>query len=193
MRLQMLRRAFAAALLLLLAAPFVALAHESVTVGPYTVEIGWVDEPPLVGMKNAVFISIVKTDGGTPVEGVSTLEVTVSTGGKDRQLELHPLAEDQPGNYAADFIPTRRGTYTVKLGGKIEDTPVDVSADIEEVVDAAGLQFPEALPDAQAVNQAASQAQAAANSANTTALIGVALGALGVLLGGFAVLRSRRS
>ena len=193
MRLQTLRRACAVAVLLLLAAPFVALAHEAVTVGPYTLEIGWVDEPPLVGVKNAVFISIVKTDGEEPVEAVSTLEVTVSTGGKNRTLDLHPAGEEQPGQYAADFIPTRRGTYTVKLGGKIEDTPVDVSADIEEVTDAAGLQFPESVPDAQTLNEIVSRAEAAANSANTTAVVGVALGALGVLLGGFALLRGRRS
>ena len=193
MRHQTLRRACAAALLLLLAAPFVALAHEELIVGPYTLEIGWVDEPPLVGVKNAVFISIVKTDGEEPVEAVSTLEVTVSTGGKDRTLELHPMGEDQPGHYAADFIPTRRGTYTVKLSGKIEDTGVNASVDIEEVEDATGLQFPEALPDAQSMNEAVSRAEAAATSANTTAVVGVALGALGVLLGGFAVLRGRRS
>ena len=193
MRPQMLWRAIAVAVLLLLAVPFVALAHEEITAGPYTLEVGWVDEPPLVGVKNAVFISIVKTDSGEPVEGVSTLEVTVSTGGKDLTLELHPAGEDQPGQYAADFIPTRRGVYTVKMSGKIEDTDVNANVDIEEVGDATGLQFPEALPDAQTMNQAISRAEAAANSANTTALIGVILGGLGVLLGGFAVLRGRRS
>jgi len=193
MRPQTLWKVFAAALLLLFVAPFVAFAHEQVTVGPYTLEIGWVDEPPLVGLKNAVSISIVKTDSEEPVEDVNTLEVTVSTGGQDRALELRPAGEDQPGQYAADFIPTRRGVYTVKLSGAIEETPVDVSVDIEEVADAAELQFPEALPDAQAVNQAASRAEAAAASANTTALVGVAVGVLGVLVGGLALLRGRRS
>lgn len=183
----------AIAALLILALPLAALAHEEVVVGPYTLEIGWVDEPPLVSMKNAVFISIVNTDSGEPAEDVNTLEVTVSTGGKDLKLELHPAGEDQPGQYAADFIPTRRGIYTVKLSGKIEDTEVNTNVDIEEVVDATGLQFPESLPDAQALNQAVSRAEAAANSANTTALIAIALGVFGVLLGGFAALRSRRS
>jgi len=192
MRLRILWSATIAAILVLALSP-VALAHVEGVIGPYTLEIGWVDEPPLVGVKNAVFISIVKTDSSEPVEDVNTLEVTVSTGGKDRKLELHPAGEDQPGQYAADFIPTRRGTYMVKLSGKIEDTEVNTSIDIEEVADAAGLQFPEPLPDAQALNQAVSRAEAAANSANTTALIAIALGVLGVLLGGFAALRGRRS
>ena len=181
------------AAILLLALPLVALAHEEVVVGPYTLEIGWVDEPPLAGLKNAVSIRILKTDSGEPVEDVNTLEVTVSAGDKDLKLELHPAGEHQPGQYAADFIPTRRGTYTLKLSGKIEDTEVNTSVDIEEVADATRLQFPEPLPDAQALNQAVSRAEAAANSANTTALIAIALGVLGVLLGGSAALRGRRS
>jgi hypothetical protein len=182
-----------AAALIVLAAPLVALAHEKVTVGPYTVEVGWVDEPPLVGVKNAVAINITNTDSSEPIEGVNTLEVSVSTGGKTLKLDLLPLSEDLPGQYAATFIPTRRGVYTVKLSGKIEDTAVDVSQDIEEVAEAAALQFPEPLVDTQALTQTASRAEAAANSANTTALIGVGVGALGLLVGLFSLIRSRRS
>jgi len=193
MRPKMLWAAVITALLLVSLTPFIALAHEAIEVGPYVLEVGWVDEPPLVGAKNAVFLSIMNEETGEPVGEVSTLEVTVSTGGKDLQLELRPLGEDRPGEYAADFIPTRRGIYTVKLSGKIEETDVDVSVEIEEVIDGADLQFPEPLPDAQTLNQAVSKAEASANSANTTALIAIALGALGVLLGGFAFIRGRRS
>jgi len=192
MRAKLFWRALLVAGLLAVAVTAVALAHTSIKVGPYTVEVGWVDEPPVVGAKNAVFISITNAETGKPVEGVGTLEVTVSMGGKERKLEMHPLGEDSPGQYAADFIPTRRGTYTVKLAGKIENTDVNTSTDIEEAVEATGLQFPEVLPDAQAMSQAVSQAQNAVNSANTTALIALAVGAVGVLLGGFALMRSRK-
>ena len=181
------------ALLLAFATFFIALAHTSIEVGPYTVEVGWVDEPPLVGSKNAVFISIATKANGKPVEGVSTLEVTISTGGKVRKLDVRPLSEDQAGQYAADFIPTRRGVYTVKLSGKIESTDVNNNVDIEEAVDAGGLQFPEPLPDVQTVNQAVSRVEAAANSAGTSAAIGIIIGVVGVLLGGFALIRSGRS
>ena len=193
MRAKLLWRALTVAGLLALAFTATALAHTSLKVGPYTIEVGWVDEPPIVGAKNAVFISITNDDTGKPVEGVNTLVVTVSTGGKDRRLELRPLSEDQPGQYAADFIPTRRGTYTVNLSGKVESTDVVTNTDIEEVVDAGSLQFPEPLPDAQAVSQSVSQAQNAVNTANTTALIALVVGVIGVLLGGLALLRSRKS
>ena len=186
-------RALIAAGLLALAMTTVAFAHTAIKVGPYTVEVGWVNEPPVVGEKNAVFISITNDETGKPVEGVGTVEVMVSMGGKERKLDMHPLGEDSPGQYAADFIPTRRGTYTVKLAGKIEDTAVNITTDIEEAIEASGLQFPEALPDAQAMNQTVNQATAAASSANTTALIALAVGVVGVLLGGFALLRSRKA
>ena len=193
MRAKLLWRALIAAGLLALAVTTVAVAHTTLKVGPYTVEVGWVDEPPVVGAKNAVFINITHNDTGKPVEGVSTLDVTVSTGGKDRKLSLRPLSEDQPGQYAADFIPTRRGIYTVLLSGKIENTSVVTSTDIEEVVDAGSLQFPEPLPDAQTVSQTISQAQNAVSTANTTALVALVVGVIGVLLGGLALLRSRKS
>ncbi len=179
--------------LVALAAPLSAWAHEKVTVGPYTLEVGWVDEPPLVGVKNGVSLGVVTTSDDRPVEDVSGLVVTVSTGGKEKQLELHPAGEDTPGLYAADFIPTVRGVYTVKLSGKIGDTDVNTSVDIEEVVSASGLQFPEPLPDAAALDQAVSQASAAVSSANTLAVIALIVGVAGVLLGIFAVLRSRKS
>ncbi len=193
MRAKLLARALIVGGLLALAVTSIALAHTSLKIGPYTVEVGWVDEPPIVGEKNAVFISITNDDTGKPVEGVGTLNVTVSTGGKDRQLELRPLSEDQPGQYAADFIPTRRGTYTVKLSGQIEQTDVMTSTDIEEVIPASSLQFPEPVLDAQAISQSVSQAQSAVSTANTTALIALVVGIIGVLLGGLALLRGRKS
>lgn len=119
-----------------------ALAHEGITVGPYTLEVGWVDEPAIVGVKNAVAIDIVTTADEKPVEGVSTLIVTVSMGGLEKKLEMRPRGEDTPGQYAADFIPTRRGIYSVKLDGKIGSIAVNASVDIEETIDAATLQFP---------------------------------------------------
>ena len=193
MRAKLLARALIAGGLLALAVTSITLAHTSLKIGPYTVEVGWVDEPPIVGEKNAVFISVTNDDTGKPVEGLSTMNVTVSTGGKERQLELRPLSEDQPGQYAADFIPTRRGTYTVKLSGQIEQTNVVTNTDIEEVIPASDLQFPEPVLDAQSVSQSISQAQSAVSTANTTALVALVVGIIGVLLGGLALFRSRKS
>jgi len=165
----------------LLIAALPALAHEEVQVGPYTLEIGWLDEPPLVGIKNAVFLSIVNEETGEPVEGISALKVAISAGNRERELLMRPLGEDTPGQFAGDFIPTRRGVYEVKLTGKIEDTDVDVTREIEEVEDAASIQFPEPLPDALAANRAVEEAKAAASNAQTLAIVGIVVGAIGVL------------
>jgi hypothetical protein len=167
------------------------LAHTSIDVGPYTLEVGWVDEPPIVGMKNAVFISITNKNTDQPVEGVSTLEVTVSTGGKDRQLEVRPLSEDLPGQYAADFIPTKRGTYTVKLGGKIETTDVNTSVDIEEVTTPDSLAFPQAQPSVDDLKASLDALQSDVSSARTFGVAGAALGAIGLVLAGVALGRKR--
>lgn len=84
-----------------------ALAHESVTVGDYEIEIGWVDEPAIVGQQNAIAINVSNTSSGEPqpVEDVSSLTVTVSYGGQSKELTLEPLGEDTPGQFAAPSFP----------------------------------------------------------------------------------------
>src|SRR6186997_1097056 len=94
-----------------------ALAHQSITVGDYTLEIGWLSEPPIVGQQNAIVVNVSTTSGGQPVEDVSSLTVTVSYGGQDKTLTLQPLGEDTPGQFVAPIVPTVPGQYTIKLGG----------------------------------------------------------------------------
>ena len=49
--------------LLALAATFqIVLAHETVTVGDYQIEIGWVNEPPIVGQQNDVVVNVTKAE-----------------------------------------------------------------------------------------------------------------------------------
>ena len=36
----------------------IAFAHTSVTAGDYTIEIGWVNEPPIVGQQNAIVVNV---------------------------------------------------------------------------------------------------------------------------------------
>ncbi len=184
-------RAVIAAGLLAIVVSAAALAHTTIEVGPYELEVGWVDEPPIVGMKNAVFISITNKATSQPVEGVSTLEVTISTGGKDRKLDVRPLSEDKPGQYAADFIPTRRGTYTVKLSGKIETTDVNTSVDIEEVGPADSLSFPDSLASSSDLQTSIDNLRGDVNTARAFAVAGAALGAIGLVLAGISLGRKR--
>ena len=39
-------------------------AHESITVGDYEIEIGWANEPPVVGQQNAIVVNVSDTSGG---------------------------------------------------------------------------------------------------------------------------------
>jgi hypothetical protein len=167
----------------LLLAALPALAHEEVTVGPYTLEVGWLDEPPLAGVKNAVFLSIVEEETQRPVEDIGALKVFIGAGGREKEVAMRPVGEDTPGQFAGDVIPTRRGVYTVRLAGKIEQTDVDVTQDIEEAEDAASIQFPEPLPDALATSRSAAEAQATAATAQTLAVIGIAVGVIALLVG----------
>jgi len=121
-----------------------ALAHESITVGDYEIEIGWVDEPPIVGQQNAILVIVSNTSGGEaqPMEDVSSLEVRVSYGDQSKELTLQPLGEDTPGQFMAPILPTIPGQYTILLGGQLGDTTVDAHVEPEEVVSADTLQFP---------------------------------------------------
>ena len=119
-----------------------AFAHESITVGDYTLEIGWLSEPPIVGQKNAIVVNVSTTSDEQPVEDVSALMVTVSYGGQDKTLTLQPLGEDTPGQFIAPILPTVAGQYTLKLGGKLGDAAVDTQVDPEEVQSADTLAFP---------------------------------------------------
>ena len=88
-----------------------ALAHESITVGDYEIEIGWVNEPPIVGQQNAIVVNVSDTSRGDaqPVEDVSSLTVTVSYGDQSRKLTLQPLGEDTPGQFDGSYSSHRPG------------------------------------------------------------------------------------
>src|SRR5690242_3116498 len=125
------------ALFLLLINVQLVLAHTPVTVGAYTVEIGWVNEPPIVGQQNAVVVNVSTTSDDKPVQDVSSLTVMVSYGGQNKTLTLQPLGEDTPGQFIAPILPTVAGQYTIVLGGKLGDTAVDnVQVQPEEVMPA---------------------------------------------------------
>ena len=128
-----------------------AFAHESITVGDYTVEIGWLSEPPIVGQQNAIVVNVSKGEE-EPVEDVSALTVTISYGGQEKALTLQPLGEETPGQFVAPILPTVPGQYTVKLGGALGETSVDAHVEPEEVQPADTLQFPSAASTGQSAD-----------------------------------------
>src|SRR6476620_5958920 len=130
----------------------IALAHESITVGDYTLEVGWLSEPPIVGQQNAIVVNVSTTSDNKPVEDVSALTVAVSYGGQNKTLTLQPLGEDTPGQFVAPILPMVPGQYTVNLGGKLGDTDVKADVQPEEVQAADVLQFPSVASSDQSAN-----------------------------------------
>lgn len=199
----LLRLAAVLALLTGLALPLTVLAHHEVTAGKYTLEIGWVNEPALLGVANAVFISIVNSETNQPVEGVDRLEVTIETGDRSQTLLLHPLGEAAPGQYAAEVIPTAWGQYTVGLTGYIEAEAVNLTQNIEDVELPGDYQFPVTLPSLpemdqkieglqEQVTQVKAQAAEAEAQAKLDQNLAIAAGVLGLVGTGVGLYGLRR-
>ena len=119
------------------------LAHESITVGDYTLVVGWLNEPPIVGQHNAIVVEVSTTSDEQPVEDVSSLSLTISYGGQEKLLTLEPVDEHSPGHYMAPVLPTVAGEYSVIFGGTLGDTAVDAETHVEEVQPADTLAFPQ--------------------------------------------------
>jgi len=151
----------------------IASAHTTIQVGKYNVEVGWVDEPPIVGQRNAIVVNVEDPASSDTVVDVSKLVVTVSYGGQTKQLTLQPLSEDTTNQYIAPILPTTPGTYTVLLTGKVGDADANASVEPEEVEAADTLTFP---------NVAASQSNGLGLS-GWIAIAALIVGLAGLVLG----------
>jgi hypothetical protein len=129
----------------------VAFAHTTIHVGDYDVEIGWVDEPPIVGQRNAVVVNVTNTKATDSVVDISKLTVDVNYGGQTKTLTLQPLSEDTKNQYIGPILPLVAGQYTVQLRGQLDSTNISSDVTPEEVVPADTLAFPSA-PAAQTQN-----------------------------------------
>lgn len=167
-----------------------ALAHTRVEVGPYALVVGWLQEPPIVGERNALTIEI--TEDEEPVSGAeATLDVEVLYAGRTWRVNMNPT--ETPGLYTAVLFPTVRGVYTTRLFGTLGSTDVDVEVDPEEVLPASNLHFPQPLPDTIALQEQVDQLQTELQTARTWAFIGSGAGVIGILLGLVGLLRRRAS
>ncbi len=206
--------ALAAGGLLAVAAAAPALAHVSTKVNGYQFVIGWQHEPAYTGVQNAVQI-VIHDPGGNPVDDLGTppsLRVTVSTSSlTSNPLDLEPSFDPDTGfgthgEFDAPIIPTAPGTYTFHVTGTLGGQPVDkafTSSDstFNNVVDPSAVQFPVKLQNAAdlATNvsrlnprvenalTASRQAHDKASSAETLAIVALAVGAVlgvtGIIIG----------
>lgn len=133
-------------------------AHVLKDFGPYSVALGWVQEPTYVGQLNAVQVVIKDANGKAIVDvGDGDLKVVVSVGGQQSApLDLLNKYDPDtglgvPGDYEAPLVPTVPGDYTFHLTGKIHDAAVDETATSSDstfnsAVDETDVQFPAKLP-----------------------------------------------
>lgn len=187
------------ALSTLILSPPPALAHETRKVGPYEFVVGWWTEPAFANQPNGPEVTI--TRGGKPVvEGVA-LSVDVIFGEETTTYELEPAfvvgVFGEPGNYNADLVPTRPGTWTYRIYGTVGDLEVDETftsgpetfGDIEDPAENA---FPVADPnnaelseriqtESDRLAELEAQTDQDVNSARTLGLIGLIVGVVGLV------------
>jgi hypothetical protein len=196
---------------LLVFSPEAASAHQEKQVGPFTMAVGFGNEPAYAGQPNSVQL-LLSQKGKSVTDLGTTLKVEVKFGSSTKDLVIEPNFEvgefGTPGDYRAWFIPAQIGTYSFHFTGKIGSNPVDLTftsgpKTFSDVLDPAEAEFP---PTNAPTNQelaarleregprladAASAASSAARTARTLGLAGIVVGAVGLLVA-VAALASRK-
>ncbi len=186
----------ALAVALTLLAGQLAFAHERRTVGDYVFLVGWVDEPAYTGQANAISLTVTDAKTNKPVSGLDkTVQAEVIFGAHTLAVPLTE-SDETPGTYTGPFVPTRVGTYIFHFTGQVSNQSIDEKFEsgpntFDDVQDIAPLQFPDKAPAPQALSDQIQAAQNAASGAQTFALIGIGLGLIGVIVGGFSLIRRK--
>jgi hypothetical protein len=180
--------------------PAQAAAHVNIDVGDgqYVMELGFRDEPAYLGLPNALFLKVGEYGAGgtTPVEELAgTLTAEVTKDGQTKQLPMVPIGD---GVYEGALVPTAVGDYTFHITGAIGDATVDESVTsgpntFNSVEPLSRIEFPVARPDAAQLDATVAETGAAVATARTFSLIGIAVGALGLIVAVVALTRSGRT
>lgn len=192
-----------------------AYAHKTVNVENLDIEIGWEDEPPLVGLMNAITFEINENtpDGQSGVKNVfKNLVATVKSGGLEKTLDIN--SDPQAGHYHSKIIPTRTGSLVVVLEGDINGIPINSEITVEDVEAKSLLAFPDTTgssdQDVTALKNAMSGLQSEvtflkskisgmditsgdfnAETAYNFGIFGLSLGAAGVILAIIAMIKRK--
>jgi hypothetical protein len=125
----------------------IAYAHITKMFGNIQVEVGWSNEPPLIGQLNNVIVQVNQTSGKdsqTPViNALGSMDVAVKYGGVTKPLDFVP-SEDTEGLYNGQMIPTRPGTYSLVLNGTIQNQKTTAEIPLDLVESTQKLNFPDA-------------------------------------------------
>jgi hypothetical protein len=204
------------ALVALAAAP--ASAHETATAGDLALELGWGTEPAYAGQLNTVQLIVTHKADGDPINDPGArLTALVSYGDQQQEFAMTPTYDAAagtgvPGEYAALIIPTAPGDYAFHITGKVEGVKVDLEVasspkTFSPVEDAQAAQFPVKVPGTDQVAQRLDKELARVavthedhgdlssqvSAARTIGFVGIAVGAVGVLLAAVALAARRRA
>jgi hypothetical protein len=194
-----------------------AVAHEERAAGGVQFVVGWGEEPAYTGHKNSVEVTVSEA-GGRPVNDLGDgLKVEVIKGSERVTLPLEAsfAGGEAAGTYLAWLTPTRPGSYTFHLTGNVRGQNVNESFTsspntFDEVEDVTTIQFPAKEPSAgqlatrldrevprlearaDEVEAALDEADERVSSARTLAVVGVVIGALGLLSAAGALVAARR-
>jgi hypothetical protein len=205
----------------LLAGP--AAAHEERHVGDLDLVVGFGQEPAYSGQPNSVLLLLSRGGQPiTDLTDTLSVTVGFGDQSKDLSVApFFEIGEfGTPGDYRAWLIPTRAGKYTFHFTGTINGTKIDETftsgpTTFDEVVNASDVEFPvqdptngeladridREIPRLEAsitavktsVDRSVGSAVDDVSSARTLALVGVALGALGLIAAIAAIAMTRRS
>ena len=122
-----------------------AWAHETQTVGPLKLTVGWSAEPALAGAANSIELTVTDAAGAPVGDPAASLSVDVTFGAEKVVRPLTPMAA--PGRFSADLIPTRAGTYAFRVHGTMRGTNIDITSTCSDrtfdcVKNPGELQFP---------------------------------------------------
>ena len=202
--------------------PGVASAHEEADVGPIHMEVGFGTEPAYVGQPNSVQIILSRHDGADPILDLGdSLSVSVSFGENVTDAftiepNFEPGGDGIQGDYRAWFIPTQAGSYTFHFTGTVDGTKIDKAfiagpktfSVVEEV---SSITFPKVpfpanselasridqesartTSDIHTVAAGAQEALDDARTAKTIGIVGIAVGALGLIVAAVALMAARK-
>src|ERR671932_250501 len=123
-----------------------AYAHITKNFGNIQVEVGWSNEPPLVGLLNNVIVQVNQTSGKntqTPIiNALASMDIAVKYGGVTKPLDFVP-SEETEGMYNGQMIPTRPGTYSLVLNGTIQNQKINAEIPLDLVESTQKLNFPD--------------------------------------------------
>lgn len=186
----------AAAALLMFMLAGTASAHARLTVGDYTIALGWVNEPAYAGQVNAIQALVSNADG-SPVTDLASgdLKVIVSAAGQtSHPFALEPAFDVEegwgtPGDYHASIMPTSAGDFTFHITGSIHGQSVDESVTSGEDTfstpqDPTAIQVPNKLPTVGDLATRVDRVDARASSDSSTAMyVGAGLAIIGIVIG----------